>query len=251
MATVALIAAGLPIGFLIGVVGIGGVLLAPLLAHLFGRDIHEAVSLALASFVLGGAVAAAGARRSEAALRLADWCLLAALVPGALAGSLVTPFIPAAALSLVISVCIVLAGISCLGGAKAEPTVRKGLGPAVFIAIGLAAGCLSVISGTGGPMILVPMLLAVGMEVRRMLAISQVAQLPVAATATFANALSGTLDFAAAGVLGVSVVAGMLAGLAVARRLDAAMLRRCVAWCLVVAGAGLLAVDLWGMMQAR
>src|SRR5580700_6887708 len=108
MATVALIAAGLPIGFLIGVVGIGGVLLAP--------------ALALASFVLGGAVAAAAAHRNEAALRLADWCLLAALVPGALVGSLVTPLIPTAALSLVISVCIVLAGVSCLGGAKAEPT---------------------------------------------------------------------------------------------------------------------------------
>jgi len=89
------------------------------------------------------------------------------------------------------------------------------------------------------------------MEVRRMLAISQVAQLPVAATATLANVLSGTLDVAAAGVLGVSVVAGMLAGLAVARRLDAAMLRKCVAWCLVLAGTGLLAVDLWGMVRAR
>jgi len=33
----------------------------------------------------------------------------------------------------------------------------------------------------------------------------------------------------------------------VARRLDAAMLRKCVAWCLVIAGAGLLAVDLWGL----
>jgi uncharacterized protein len=249
MATVALVAAGLPIGFLIGIVGIGGVLLVPLLAHLFGRDIHEAVPLALASFVLGGAVAAVNARRSETFLRFADWCLLGALVPGALIGSLVTPFIPAAALSLVISAFIVLAGVSSLGG-KTEPTVRKGLGPAGFIGIGLGAGSLSAISGTGGPLVLVPMLLAVGLEVRRVLAISQIAQLPVAATATLANGLSGTLDFAAAGLLGVSVVIGMLAGLAVARRLDAAMLRRCVAWCLVLTGTGLLAVDLVGLVRA-
>jgi uncharacterized membrane protein YfcA len=85
------------------------------------------------------------------------------------------------------------------------------------------------------------------MEVRRMLAVAQVAQLPIAATATLTNGLTGTLDLPAAGVLSVSVVIGMLVGLAVSRRMDAGNLRRSVAWCLVVVGAGLLATDLWRM----
>ena len=62
-AALTLIALGLPIGFLIGLIGIGGVLLTPALVHIFGRDIHDAVSLSLASFVLAGAIAMARARQ--------------------------------------------------------------------------------------------------------------------------------------------------------------------------------------------
>jgi uncharacterized protein len=243
-------AVGLPIGFLIGLVGIGGVLLAPAIATLFGRDIHDAVSLSLASFVLAGAVAAVHSRRSGRSLERGDWYLLGALVPGALIGSLVTPFIPASALAIIIAICIVLAGFWCLRGDASDQTARKGVGAAALVSLGVGAGVASVISGTGGPLILVPMLLAVGIELRRTLAVSQVAQLPVASTATLTNGLTGSLDFTAAALMSVAVVAGMLAGLAVARRLDARRLRLGVAWCLVVAGCGLLAIDVWHMTGA-
>ncbi len=58
-----LISLGLPIGFLIGLIGIGGVLLTPALVHLFGRDIHESVSLSLASFVLAGVLPQCASQR--------------------------------------------------------------------------------------------------------------------------------------------------------------------------------------------
>ena len=250
LGTLALMAVGLPVGFLIGVVGIGGVLLAPVLANLFGRDIHDAVALSLASFVLAGAVSATSMFRSDTQLRTADWCLLGAIVPGALLGTLITPYIAAATLALVIAVCVLLAGVSCLRGGKPDlPSSKDGPRPAALAGLGFGTGLVSVISGTGGPLILVPILLAAGMEVRRLLAVSQVAQLPVAATATLANGITGTLDFAAAGLLSLSVVAGMLIGLAVSRRLDASSLRVAVAWCLVCAGSGLIALDLWRMMR--
>ena len=246
----ALMAVGLPVGFLIGLVGIGGVLLTPALANLFGRDIHDAVALSLASFVMAGAVAAANTRRSGAALRTADWYLLGALVPGALAGSLITPYIPTAALALAIAVCILLAGISCLRGGKPESGGRDDLPPTVLVGLGLGTGLASAVSGTGGPLILVPVLLAAGMEVRRLLAVSQIAQLPIAVTATLANGIAGHLDVTAAVLLSVAVVAGMLVGVAVSRRLDTRALRVAVAWCLVGAGSGLIALDLWRMASA-
>jgi hypothetical protein len=62
------------------------------------------------------------------------------------------------------------------------------------------------------------LLLWKGMEVRRALLLAQAAQLPVAATATLVNGYSASLDFAAAGIAGVSIVAGMLAGIGVSRR---------------------------------
>jgi len=80
MTALVLIALGLPIGLLIGLIGIGGVLLTPALVHIFGRDIHEAVSLSLASFVPAGVVAAARTPDSDARLDPGDWTFLAAIV---------------------------------------------------------------------------------------------------------------------------------------------------------------------------
>src|SRR5215831_18113970 len=108
MAFLVLIALGLPIGVLIGLIGIGGVLLTPALVHIFGRDIHTAVSLSLASFVLAGIVAAARTRGGAGRLQTNDWIFLAAIVPGALAGTLSAPWIPAGPLSLIVSACVAL-----------------------------------------------------------------------------------------------------------------------------------------------
>jgi uncharacterized protein len=233
---------GLTIGFLIGLVGIGGVLMAPAMALLTGRNIHETVALSLASFVAAGAVAAVRLRGTG--LRTADLWLVAALVPGALAGTLATPYIPARALAIAIALCVVFAGVSCLRIIPAEGEARS-FGTMSVIIIGLLSGFISVVSGNGGPLVLVPLLLWSGMEVRRTLAVSQIAQLPVAATATVANAVTGALDVTAALVLTLGVVAGMVAGLEAARRMDANRLRGSIAWCLVVAGAALLASDVW------
>ena len=89
-AALALIGLGLPIGFLIGLIGIGGVLLTPARVHLFGLDIHASISLSLASFVLAGVVGAARVTTDDARLRAGDWVFLAAIVPAALAGALGT-----------------------------------------------------------------------------------------------------------------------------------------------------------------
>lgn len=239
-AALALNGLGLPIGFLIGLIGIGGVLLTPALVHLFGLDIHASISLSLASFVLAGVVGAARVTTDDARLRAGDWVFLAAIVPAALAGALVAPSIPKESLSLIVSACVAFAGISSLrtpagkNDSKLAPDTLGG---------GAVTGFLSVISGTGGPLICLPLLLWKGMEVRRALLLAQAAQLPVAATATLVNGYSASLDFAAAGIVGVSIVAGMLAGIGVSRKIDTGILRTCIAWSLVVAGLALCLVD--------
>jgi uncharacterized protein len=166
--------------------------------------------------------------------------------PGGVAGACAAPFIPAGPLSLVVSVCVAFAGISCLrkpagsGGGLPEPGFLAG--------IGVVTGLLSAISGTGGPLICLPLLLWQNMDVRRALLLAQVAQLPVAGTATLVNGYSGTLDFPAAGMLGAAIVAGMLAGVAVSRQIESGILRTSVAWCLIIVGLALCVTDLWRLV---
>ena len=241
MTTLALISLGLPIGFLIGLIGIGGVLLTPALVYLFGRDIHESVSLSLASFVLAGVVAAMRVATDDARLRVGDWIFLAAIIPAALVGVLIAPAIPKGSLSLIVSSCVAFAGFSSLrkpSGKGDSPSAPGTLG-----GLGAVTGLLSVISGTGGPLICLPLLLWKGMDVRRALLLAQAAQLPVAGTATLVNGYSGALDFTAAGILGATIVAGMLAGIGVSRKIDTGILRTCIAWSLIVAGLALCLID--------
>lgn len=242
MTALVLIALGLPIGFLIGMIAIGGVLLTPALVHIFGRDIHEAVSLSLASFVLAGIVAAARARDGETRLHAGDWTFLAAIVPGALAGALSAPWIPAAPLSLIVSACVVFAGISSLR----KPAGGDGaiLGGGLLAGLGIITGILSAVSGTGGPLIGLPLLLWNGMDVRRALLLAQVAQFPVAGTATVVNGLSGSVDVVATAALSVAIVIGMLAGIAISRRIETGILRTSIAFCLVIVGIALCGIDL-------
>ncbi len=243
MAALVLIGLGLPIGFLIGLIGIGGVLLTPALVHLFGRDIHEAVSLSLASFVLAGAIAAMRTGRGDLRLRAGDWMFLGAIIPGAFIGALAAPWIPAVPLSLIVSACVAFAGLSCLR----EPASGGGLTlkPGVLASVGLVMGVVSAISGTGGPLVCLPLLLWKGMDVRRALLLAQVAQLPVAGTATLVNGSSGAVDFVTAGFLSLAIVAGMLAGVSVSQRIETHILRTSVAWCLVAVGIALCLADLW------
>jgi len=246
MGAVALIALGLPIGFLIGLIGIGGVLLTPALTHIFGRDVHEAVSLSLASFVLAGVIVTAKACRRDAWLRANDWIFLFAIVPGALAGAFAAPSIPGGPLALVVSFCVALAGFFCL---QKPASSGGGLpGPGMLAGMGVVTGFLSAISGTGGPLICLPLLLWQNMDVRRALLLAQVAQLPVAGTATLVNGYSGSLDFITAGILGAAIVAGMLAGIVVSRQIETGVLRTTVAWCLIVVGLGLCFTDLWRLI---
>jgi len=239
----ALIALGLPIGFLIGLIGIGGVLLTPALVHVFGRDIHEAISLSLASFVLAGVIAAAKACRPDARAKTGDWVFLFAIIPGALVGAFAMPFIRATFLSLIVSVCVAFAGISCLR----KPASRgDGIpGPGILGGMGIVTGFLSAISGTGGPLICLPLLLWKNMNVRRALLLAQIAQLPVAGTATLVNGYSRSLDFVAAGILGAAIVAGMLVGIAASRQFETGVLRTSIAWALIVVGIALCLTDAW------
>ncbi len=248
-AALTLIALGLPIGFLIGLIGIGGVLLTPALVHIFGRDIHDAVALSLASFVLAGVVAMARACSRDARPSAVEWIFLIAIIPGALAGAFATPWIPGVPLSLVVSACVAFAGISCL---RTQPKSEDGttIEPGTLTSLGIATGFLSAMSGTGGPLICMPLLLWNNMNVRRALLLAQAAQLPVAATATLINGFGHSLDFTTAATVGVAIVGGMLAGIGVSRRLDTIVLRTSVAWCLVAIGLALCLVDLWRLAFA-
>mgnify|MGYP006241476633 CR=1 FL=1 len=74
---------GLLAGLLIGVAGIGGVILVPLLVYLAGADIHQSIAAAIFSFFISGVVGTIIYTRRG----VIEWPLVRSLVTGAIPGT--------------------------------------------------------------------------------------------------------------------------------------------------------------------
>ncbi|WP_370962953.1 TSUP family transporter [Amycolatopsis sp. cg9] len=121
------------------------------------------------------------------------------------------------------------------------PGRRHELPPAGAVAVGAFVGFGSALTGTGGPVLLVPVLLALGVPVLTTVAAGQLVQLPLVGFATLGYTAHGSVHFGLGSVLGVLSAAGVLLGARLARRLPARHLHRVVSAALVGFG-GLLFV---------
>jgi len=110
-----------------------------------------------------------------------------------------------------------------------------------LLALGLGVGFGSALTGTGGPVLLVPLLLLLGVAPLTAIGTAQVIQLPIAVFATMGYALYGNLDLVVGTLLGVSQALAVLLGARLAHALPTTQLRRAVAFALIAA-AGLLVI---------
>lgn len=240
-ALLALVPIGLLVGLLIGCIGIGGVLLVPSLVYIGGLDVHTAIASCMFSYLFSGAIGAiAFARRRSIRWSMCGW-LCAGAMPGAYAGALSLPLIPGVALELLITGLILFVGANALRHEPAQQSASIELSALPLAAIGFITGAGSALSGTGGPLLLVPILVWLHVPVLTAVGLSQVIQLPVAALATLGNATHGSIDFLVGAGIAVLLMAGVALGARLAHRISAATLKRMVAIALLAVGALLLA----------
>ena len=110
---------------------------------------------------------------------------------------------------------------------------------ALGIALGLAAGLLSGTFGVGGGILFVPTLVALGLGQVEAAATSLLAIVPTAAAGIWRQARYGNLRVRPAVVLGAASIAGVEAGVRIARALPEHVLRRLFGVLLLVVAAQL------------
>jgi uncharacterized membrane protein YfcA len=231
----------LAVGGLVGAVGVGGVLLVPALIWLAGLDAHLAVGTATWSFLFTGLVGTlAYARRRAMPWRFAGLLTLGA-APAAAAGALVNGQVPAVAVQLILATVTAGSGVYHLCVRLPTTAGRHTLPAAVAIAVGAVVGFGSALTGTGGPVLLLPALLALGIAPLTTVAAGQLIQLPLVGFASLAYAGNHLVDYRLGTVLGVLAGAGVMLGAATAQRLPSRHLRRLVSATLVAVGAFLFA----------
>jgi uncharacterized membrane protein YfcA len=240
----ALAAIALAVGFFIGTVGIGGVLLIPTLIWLGGVPIHQATATALLSFLFTGLAGTWLFQRRGSI----DWNITLPVLAGALIfsylGARVNAMVNAHALTLIIALIIVFAGAYILLPSQREPAgYRDGRSrrqQLLLMVVGALAGFGSGLSGAGGPLFSVPMMLALGFAPLAAIGASQVLQIVAALFGTLGNLQFGAIDFLLAAWITLFELAGAVAGARAAHAASVTVLRRTAAGLCVLTGVLML-----------
>jgi uncharacterized protein len=240
---------GLASGLMIGCTGIGGVILVPALVFLADIPIETSIPAAMMAYVLSGLVATiVFARNRSIRWDMATW-LCAGAAPTAFVGawgvSVVNPRVLEACLGLL----TFSSGLNSLRVQRVADKPERAPSNTRLLIVGAVTGFLSSITGTGGPLVLVPIMISMSVPVLVAVGLSQVIQLPVAIVATFGNVLYGQLDLELGGILSVSLIIGSWYGAKLAHIVPRTTLRRIVSAVLVVVGAFILGNVIWRLWK--
>lgn len=195
---VAFLALGAVVGFLAGLLGLGGgMTMVPLLTFVFTRQgypiehvVHMAIGTATATILFTSISSVREHHRHGAVL----WSVVAGLAPGVIAGSLVGPQIVGGmstpVLSAFFGTFVAAAATNILLDRKPKPT-RELPGRGGLFAVGSGIGLVSSMVGAGGAFLTVPFMTACNVKLRNAVATSAAVGFPVA--------IAGTIGFVAAG----------------------------------------------------
>lgn len=234
---------GLVAGLLIGGVGVGGVIVAPALTYLVGLDVHTAVSAALLGFGFSGLVGTLRYERAKAIEWSAAKVLIATALPAAVLGAYSLRETPELLLKCILGTVVVVSGLNGLLGATIRGVPAPTLSQRKLGAIGIVAGYGSVITGTGGPLILVPMMVWLQQPVLLSIGLAQVIQIPISISATATN-VALLPDAPVCIALSISLAIGSWVGTYVAQMISQECLRRVVSCLLVIVGCAIV-INVW------
>ena len=233
---------GVCAGALIGCVGIGGVIIVPALVYLLDVPVHTAIAAAMFAFLMSGIVGTAVFSHARSIRWDMTGWMWAGAIPAAFVGALLASVTAAVVIEAGVGMLAACSGVhALLGSRRADPEHDAVVPKQVLCAAGAFTGVASALTGTGGPLVLIPILVWRELPVLLAIGLAQAIQLPIAILATAGNAIAGTLDIAAGATIGLGIVAGTWAGARLAHALPRTRLRQAVALLLVVVGASILA----------
>lgn len=249
-----LVAIGLAVGLLAGLMGVGGgVLMVPAMVYLLGYSQHEAHGTSLTIMVLLAAVAAA----SYGILGSVNWLVAATLIPGgmlgAVAGARASRHLPALQLKAIFAVFVLVTGIRMIVSGNGAPgaALLDGAGAAFAgLGTGLLSGFLAGLLGIGGGIVMIPvMVLLLGITQQTAQGTSLVAIVPTALSGARTHYRLGHVDLGGAAGLALGGIPGSIAGSRIANALNAGTLRGVFGGLLLVMSVVMLLQTQWALRK--
>ncbi|MFE9099478.1 sulfite exporter TauE/SafE family protein [Actinomadura geliboluensis] len=241
---VALVLLGLAAGVGITAVGPGGVLITVGLfaftdltpAQVAGTAIVTNVATGLA----GTAVYTRSGQLRDPATRRTAVLLAAGAVAGTPLGVAANGLVEGRVFGMLLGAFVALTAALVLwrrpGGAPdgAPVPAATGIGAPTAVAVGTGVAAVGAMFGVGGPLLSVPLLVALGTPVLAALAAAQAQSVVIAGIGTAGYVAAGAVDWRLAALMGVPELAGVLAGWMIARAVPAAALKAALVVCLLV-----------------
>ena len=239
------LALGAFVGFLAGLLGIGGgMTIVPVLVALFTREgfaLEHVLPLAIGTAVATITFTSISSARAHHARGAVDWSIVRSMAPGLVAGSLVGPQIasalPARTMAAVFTLFMWFTAFRMVRNAPPKPS-RELPGAAGLFGVGAGIGLLSGIVGAGGAFLSVPFMVRCNVRMHAAVATSAALGLPIALAATVGFVYAGlrktglppySVGYVYLPALAAFVAASMLSapyGARVAHSWDVARLKR-------------------------
>jgi uncharacterized protein len=233
----AYITAGAAVGFLAGLLGIGGgMTLVPILATLFAAQhfapdyvVHMALATGMASIVFTSMASI----REHWKLGGVDFNIVKRMAPGAVVGSLlatgISAWIPQRQLALSFSVIVFLGATQIMLNRK--PKAARSLpSPRSLFLVGTAIGAISGLVSAGGAFLSIPFMLWCGVPMRMTIGTAAMIGLPLALVGTIGYIISGwnvaNLPSDAIGFISLTALIGLVCGSVVTAPFGARMAHR-------------------------
>lgn len=221
---------GLIGGIGITAIGPGGVLATIALFALTGLNAAEVAGTAIVTHIGTGVLATAVYLRSgqlrERHTRRDGVVLAVAAAGGTPLGVLLNLVVPERLFGLLLAVLIVAVAVLVWLRERREPCHdRRHPRLWVIAAIGTAVAAASGVVGVGGPMLTVPLLVALGVPVLSALAAAQAQSIVIAVVGSLGYLTAGAIDWLLAALVGVPELIGVVLGWVIAQRVPTRALK--------------------------
>jgi uncharacterized protein len=243
-----LLASCVLVGAFVGAVGIGGVLLIPALMIFSRLPVHEAAATALFSFFFTGLLGSwLFSRRGTIEWRVALPVCLGAFVcslVGAAVGGQVSSTILIWIIALVllgagVYILLPVASADAINHAEKKQPRRK-----MLFGVGIAAGFGAGLSGAGGPVFSVPIMLALQFDPLIAVGTGQVVQIASSLSGSLGNLAYGTIQYGLAIPVTLAELVGVVAGVRIAHSVPVRQLRRAAAGLCILSAVAMIAKNI-------
>lgn len=221
----------LVIGILLGMSGIAGFLLPLIYVGFLEIPVHDALALSFLVFAVSGILGAYSYWKSKNMdLKLALFLSIGSL-PGAFLGVQINVLISDFLAKLLLYLFILLAGLSIIFKKNNENALinkSKALNnPLIVIIIGFLTATICALTGAGGPILLVPLLVNLGVNIRVAVGVSLLNSVFIAIPSIFGYFAYANVDSMSSLVIAslIGVTIGILTGTRIANKVPMNMLK--------------------------